>query len=215
MTDRTGIYRLFALGVAYDFAQSTIRSRQSRREFFARFVQPMPGMRVLDFGCGTGDALRYLPTVEYCGIDANADYLSRARRQFPRNAEFVLGDVHSLEAMPTGEYDLVLALGVLHHLDDTLARETLAQFSRILRHDGRFVSHDPVVAEQQGSLARWFVQHDRGRHVRTIDGTVRIARTAFRDVVNEVVARPLRIPFTEIALVCSDRLSRTPECRSA
>lgn len=202
MTERSGPYRVFEFGLAYDFAQSAVRSKRSREDFFTRFVRPAAGASVLDFGCGTGDALRFLPAVQYCGIDSNVNYLRRARRRYASRGEFVEGGINELSALPSGEYDLVLALGVLHHLDNLTAEQAIVQFARVLRPGGRFVSHDPVLVDGQGRLARWFVQHDRGRHVRAVEQIVRLARVAFARVEPVVVPRPLRIPFTEIALVC-------------
>jgi SAM-dependent methyltransferase len=203
MSDRAGLYRLFERAFIYDAAQYIVRSRRTRAAFFQTYVRAEAGMRILDFGCGTGDALRHLPEVDYAGVDANPDYLHRVPGGSRVHSTLLAGDVQSLEAFPDAHFDIVLALGVLHHLDDRSAAAALAGFGRVLRPSGRFVAHDPVVTTGQGRLARWFVRHDRGRHVRSVPQVRRLAEAAFGHVRHEIVARPLRIPFTEIAIVCT------------
>lgn len=202
MPDRDGAYRVFRLAAVYDAAQAAIRSQRSRRRFFDRFVRAKPGAAVLDLGCGTGDALAFLPDVRYWGVDSNEAYLRAAQRRFGARGTFLVADLASLGDVPDGAFDVVLALGVLHHLDDEQCRHVFAAAGRVMTPAGRFVSHDPVLTACQSAAARWVVRRDRGRHVRTAEHIVGLAGESFGEVRHEIIPRPLRIPYTEIALEC-------------
>lgn len=75
---------------------------------------------VLDVGCGTGRALtwydRVLHEPHLCGLDPCKELLAKAQDR-PPHARLVVG---TGEQMPfkSGEFDLVLATGIMHHVDD-------------------------------------------------------------------------------------------------
>ena len=52
-------------------------------------------------------------------------------------------------------YDLVLAWGVLHHLDDDQAGEFMSLARRGLKPTGRLVTLDPCYTDDQSRLARY------------------------------------------------------------
>jgi SAM-dependent methyltransferase len=73
---------------------------------------------LLDAGCGEGEALVRLADLlpeRVAGVDVNPESSELARRRCPE-AEVSVGSVYSLEAA-ADEFDLVLCLEVLEHLD--------------------------------------------------------------------------------------------------
>jgi SAM-dependent methyltransferase len=79
-----------------------------------------PGMRVLDAGCGSGEALEWLsaeisPGGTATGIDVAAAHLAAARERLgPR---IRLQQVDLLEAhFPAGSFDCIWCVNTLHHL---------------------------------------------------------------------------------------------------
>ncbi len=205
-----GLYSLLCRPGIYDFAQSCIRSQASRRRFFAEHVRPGPDDSVLDIGCGTGDALSYLTTEDYVGIDLNPHYVTVARKRYPDRGQFLLSDVMHLREQIDGPFDVALALGVLHHLADDVASAALESIASLLSPTGRLVTHDPVLTDSQSRMARWFVKRDRGPHVRREADLVRLVRRHFGVVRTTIVERPLRIPYTEIVLECEQPIAETP-----
>jgi SAM-dependent methyltransferase len=97
------------------------------------------GMRVLDAGCGTGEALGWLaaavaPGGLAVGVDLSTTHLDAARAALPCGALLLQGD---LQRMPFTEaiFDLVWSVNTIHHLRDPLAgARTL---SALLRPGGR------------------------------------------------------------------------------
>ena len=81
-------------------------------------VALVPGARVLDLGCNTGDVLSRMPAgAALVGVDHSASALAVARERLPQ-AELVQADVMQLP--PLGRFDLVVAIGLLQSgaLDD-------------------------------------------------------------------------------------------------
>ena len=83
------------------------------------------GMRVLDAGCGTGDALGWLaaavaPSGLAVGLDLSTMHLDAARAALPRSALLLQGD---LQRTPLTEatFDLVWSVNTIHHLRNPLA----------------------------------------------------------------------------------------------
>lgn len=206
---RRGLYALLSLPAVYDLCQALLRSKASRCRFFNEHVRPGQADRVLDIGCGTGDALSHLTTNEYVGVDANPYYIGVARVRYPNRGIFVAGDVTDLQQQTGNGFDIALALGVLHHLDDDGADAALREIAHALSPTGRLVMHDPVLTDSQSRVARWFVMRDRGPHVRTDALLVSLARRHFEVVHTTINERPLRIPYTEIIMECERPIRRS------
>ena len=83
------------------------------------------------------------------------------RRQFFAK-ELTLSDLDSLPAI-----DVVIAIGLFHHLDDPTAETLLGTIRRVLKPSGRLVTLDGVFEPGQNPVARWLISMDRGQHVRT------------------------------------------------
>ena len=131
-----------------------------------QYVKPRPGERILDVGCGYGDLSIHLPDVEYVGVDLNERLIAFANRHYPRNGEFVLGNVNDLSVDTLGKFDAAVAIGVLHHLADSDATSMLRDLSHMLVPSGRFVAAEPVWEPTQRTTARVLAALDRGRFVR-------------------------------------------------
>lgn len=100
-----------------------------------------PGERLLDVGCGLGDAARALaadlgPAGEVVGLDASTAMLSAARAGWDAlcPARFALGDAQALDE-PSGSFDAARSERVLQWLPDP--RSAVTELARVLRAGGR------------------------------------------------------------------------------
>ena len=98
------------------------------------------GMRLLDFGCGSGRlawALKDTP-VRYTGMDIMPELLAYAKSKVPDSFSFVLNQERSIP-LPNESFDMVCAFSVLTHLLDVEGYTYLQEMRRILKPDGAIV----------------------------------------------------------------------------
>lgn len=177
------------------------------RTYLAEYVKPAPGDKVLDIGCGPADILNYLPEVNYTGLDISSDYIHSAKNRFGSRGRFLCGDVGlaSLEE-EQGDFDLVLATGVIHHLNDVQAARLFDLARRVLRSSGHLITYDGCYVPQQSRVARWLLARDRGKFVRRQEDYLRLASAHFAKVESYLRHDLLRVPYTHLIMRCCNQI---------
>lgn len=109
------------------------RARWLRDRLAALGLLPVP--RVLDFGCGDGDAAQTLRDVlgaqEVVGVDVSEAMLARARARHP------WATWASVDALPTlGSFDVAYCNGVFHHIPREQRLAAARQVHAALRPNG-------------------------------------------------------------------------------
>lgn len=156
-----------------------------------------PGDKVLDVGCGTANILQYLPAgVGYHGFDVSEEYVAAARARFGNRGAFSVQAVSTDAAALPGEFDVVIALGVLHHLTDDEAGALFAMARKSLRPGGRIFTIDGAYVLHQNAIAWLLLKLDRGQHVRSPEQYVAIAQRSFPNARARLIHDFLRIPYT-------------------
>lgn len=171
--------------------------------YCSEFIRTRPGDRVLDIGCGTGDIIEWLGDVEYIGFDLSPEYIQKAQRDYGSRGTFFCEAVRDDVAVQHGAFDVVLANGILHHLDDDEARSLLLLATKALTPKGRFVTMDGCYTQTQSRIKKLILDADRGRFVRTEPEYLALARTAFTDIRATVLDDLIRIPYTHLIMECS------------
>lgn len=174
-----------------------------QRRFISDVVRPSAGDRVLDIGCGTGAILQRLGDVDYTGMDMNERYIAHARRNYGDAGRFLCANVYEFDFSSEQKFDLVLMLGLLHHLNDPGASRLLAQARQLLDPRGRLVTLDACRTEGQGRFERLLVDMDRGQHVRRVDGYLDMAGSIFPDVASHFCTNLLNYSYTHFVMECS------------
>jgi SAM-dependent methyltransferase len=167
--------------------------------------------RILDVGCGTADDLAYMPTdVSYVGFDLSARYIEAAEARWGDRGTFFQAEV-SPSLLADQEFDVVVAHGVIHHLNDREALDLLKLAHTVLRPGGRLITKDPVLIEPQHPIARFLAKRDRGGHVRETSGYVQLAKQIFTSVSIDIRDDLLRLPYNHAVMVLqtSPRTSTT------
>ncbi len=172
------------------------------RRHVAGLVEPRPGLRVLDIGCGPADLLAHLPGVDYVGFDSSAEYIRAAQRRFGTRGRFFQEELRADTDLDLGTFDCIVAVGLLHHLDDQAAAQLFHLSGQRLRPGGRLVTVDCCWAPGQHPLARWLISRDRGQNVRTPEGYQSLARNQFGRIDTQVHHKLLHIPFSHTLMVC-------------
>lgn len=178
-------------------------SRARRQDFVDRFLKPMRGERVLDIGCGTAALLPMMPDVVYIGFDLSREYIESARKTHGARGEFHHRALTAEAANEFEPFDLVMAIGVVHHLDDREAELLFRVAHGALRPGGRLITYDGAFVSDQSKVARMLLKWDRGRHVRSPESYEAIARRVFSAVEATVHHDLISIPYTHCVMTCT------------
>lgn len=114
-----------------------------------------PESQVFEFGCGTGTtAISHAPYVKHVtATDISPEMLriakEKAHAAHVENITFEQWNV-STDPIPRTDYDIVLALSILHLVEDLPA--TLSKCHRLLKTDGFLVSSTGCLSDKMGYL---------------------------------------------------------------
>ena len=197
---------VLALPAAYRRLMEMLANEPNRRWFIEDVLKPRPGDKIVDVGCGPGDMLTRLPPVDYVGCDISEAYIAGARRAFGDRAVFIAGrcDDWRRDAR-TRDADIVLAHGVLHHVDDEEFLRILEFARAALKPDGRFVFYEPCYLIWQSRLSAFLMSHDRGQHIRKEQEWKELAGRVFPRITTSIVTSTNLLGYTCIIGECRTR----------
>ncbi|MFA4824280.1 MAG: class I SAM-dependent methyltransferase [Methanoregula sp.] len=187
----------------YSATMRLLGSDQITRMFVETYVQPKSGDHVLDIGCGPADILNFLPDVKFCGFDIDAGYIDAARKNFGNRGTFVCKPVSKNALDENSRFDLILAKGVLHHLNDIEATDMFELAQTHLNKGGRMITFDGCYVPGQSYFAKKFLAMDRGKYVRTKEAYMKFAYHSFSNVIPTIRHDLLRIPYTILIMECT------------
>jgi SAM-dependent methyltransferase len=195
--------RVLAIPAAYQLWWTVVGGPALAKVLVSDYVRPEAGSRILEIGCGPGTIVGYLPSSDYLGFDLSPGYIELARKRFPK-ARFVCERVSQFSVGKEQSFDVVLALGIVHHLEDAEARQLFQIAYGALKPGGKLVTIDGVWADGQSPVARWLLARDRGEYVRSEREYVGIASQVFSSNIRPTVRHDLlRIPYTHLILECT------------
>ena len=100
----SGIRSILNHPLVYRCTQWLVGAERLRRHL-AELIEPTPGLRVLDIGCGPADLLAWLPGVDYVGFDSNANYVAAAQSRFGARGCFFLEQLSANTRLDLGHFD--------------------------------------------------------------------------------------------------------------
>lgn len=172
---------------------------------------PCPrGMRIMDFGCGTGTSCPLLhdvfPGSCVVGVDPSADSLKVARELHGKQG---VSFSHPYEIEPATLFDLVFCNGVFHHIPPEKRPETLGWIRGRIKPGGHFVmwENNPLNPGTQWVMHRIPFDRDAVK-ILPWKGRSMIAKAGFSivSVTYQFVFPSLLRPFRSL----EPRLSRLP-----
>ncbi len=187
----------------YEFFKIIIKGRDVRYLYVKKYIKPKEGDRVLDIGCGPANILEHFPNVEYVGFDIEKKYIDSAIKYFGSRGQFFCKKLSRDVLGEKTEFDIVIAIGVLHHLNDDEAMELFELANSVMKSSSRLITVDGCYTDGQSGLARFILSRDRGRYVRTKEAYINLASKVFSDIKVNIHDDLLRIPYTHIVMECS------------
>lgn len=170
---RKGVHALLEIPLVYNLSQA-LSNREKVMRVCDGLVGDFTGCAILDIGCGLGhECLRYKGGTYY-GLDISEDYIAEAKKRYSDYGKFFCGSVDDLEALDLPEMDVVIMIGVFHHLTDEQIKELMKILKNIMKPKFRLVSCDPVLIKRQNPIARFLASMDRGMHVRYFDNYIKL-----------------------------------------
>ncbi len=182
----------------YNLQQLILGSETAKKTLINKYCKPPNRSRILEIGCGTGSLLRCIDkdlNVEYCGYDLNPAYIDFAQKTYGDRGRFYCAN--TLEAdMPEDYFDMVLAIGIFHHLNEHESVKLVESAWHSLRSRGFLFTADPVLTPTQSSLEKYLISRDRGQNVRTEAEYNNLVRARFVNIESHIVTGLLNIPWT-------------------
>jgi SAM-dependent methyltransferase len=147
-----------------------------------------PDAVILDVGCGTGSALRYLRQFRsYLGMDTDPVAVEHARCRYASDRVSFSTQICTADDVRRLQPSVVVLAGVLHHLTDDEALGLLSalressRLEQVLTADIVFLPGHPV-----GNL---LARLDRGRFCRSEDGYLSLAERSGLELRSRFIAR--------------------------
>jgi SAM-dependent methyltransferase len=178
---------------------SLLARRDTLSHLTRDIIKPAARESVLDLGCGPGTLCPYLDGTRYQGVDINPDHVTAAIEKFP-NFHFRCSDAGSFLATTEDKFDLILLIGLLHHLDDAQVVGVMEGCHRVLTEKGRIITLDPVFEERQNPIAYLLARLDSGRNVRKPDQYLQLVQRVFPVATIDIRRDLLRLPFSHAVM---------------
>jgi SAM-dependent methyltransferase len=185
----------------YNTFQHLVGAGKSRQAFITKYILPLKPTCVLEVGCGPGTNCHLFPdNITYVGCDCDRDYIAYAQKQFGNRAEFHAVPVGQLRALNVPPFDVVIALCVLHHLNDEQVLTLSDEVHGLLKPGGVFITGDPCFTAEQSKLEHFITSCDRGQYVRYPQDYVALLEKRFSRVRQEINQSKL-LCFTSTGLL--------------
>ena len=132
---------IFDFPNAYVFFQRAVGAHRLWKRYISEFIKPGVQCRILDIGSGTSDILAFLPeTTIYAGYDLDEGYIRFAKKRFGNRGQFIPERVNKMDIKNHQPYDVVMANGLIHHLNDEEAKTLFEIGFSALKKNGIMVT---------------------------------------------------------------------------
>lgn len=182
--------------IVYTNYQKLVGGYRARRKFVEDYLDANSNDRILDFGCGPGDILEFLPDLDYTGIDIDPIYIQKAKDKYGTRGNFICSGLKNLDLSSLEPFDYVIATGVLHHMDDQECMAFIKWAKGILKPEGKLLTLDGCYISDQNKISKFLIDNDRGNFVRSVDEYTKLMSSQFEMVNQTIEESYFHIPYT-------------------
>lgn len=128
---------------------------------------PEGDIKVLDLGSGLGNLAPLFSPKNYLGVELDPQLVDLAKKDCLKY-NFVRGDIATFSN--NQRYDLVIVIGVLHHINDQQLDRALNVIGKHLKKDGRAIILEAIPPIYKWNLPGRFIRSlDQGNFIRSYD----------------------------------------------
>jgi 2-polyprenyl-3-methyl-5-hydroxy-6-metoxy-1,4-benzoquinol methylase len=196
-----GIRSFLSSPFIYSSFQAIMGAHSFRKYLINQHIHPFVGLHLLDIGCGPGDLLSSLSNIEYWGFDISRNYINHAQIKFGSKGTFTCKQLTIADLDHLPKFDVVVASGLLHHMDDDVALECLNLAHQALKPGGRLVTVDPCWEKGQNLVTKFLINLDRGQNVRNALEYENLVSSIF-STRRVIVRHKAWIPYTHCIMEC-------------
>ena len=192
----SGIKKIFELSLIHNAWQYITGTEKAKRKIVEQYLNIKNNQKILDIGCGTGVLLNYIKSnVKYVGYDINENYINLAKIKYKDKGEFYCISVNESNIYGN-EFDCVVAIGILHHLDDNESEELIKSAKKHLKPDGYLLMVEPCWFNSQNKIEKFIMSQDRGQNIRTQAQYLELLNKYFNKTEAVLRSGMLNIPWT-------------------
>lgn len=187
----TGVHSILNLPFVYRFSQFLFSDPKAKQNL-QKLCETTGNSVVYDIGCGTGAATSYInSTCFYYGFDISENYIKKAKELHTsrKNTYFVNDEFNEISSKQIKNCDLVIMMGVMHHLSDENLSKLFQNILDKMNKSGRLVTIDPVFLKKQRVMSKLLISQDRGKSVRFEEGYMKIISQFFQISSCEVISQ--------------------------
>ena len=170
--NKSGVHSIISTPWIYNLVQLVAGAKMYRTTMVRDYIKPFDGCKILDIGCGTGEYVNHIRQhthdFEYYGFDGEGVYIDYGKKLFEgqSNIHFYHKILTDDTVKEFNNFDIVIATGVMHHLDDAIVLSMLQSAKLALKPNGRLITYDPGKFDDMNGFEKFFVKYDRGRSIR-------------------------------------------------
>lgn len=199
----SGFKKILDIPLTYRAFTKLVSNDKSKARYVQEYIKPRTGHRILDIGSGPCDILEMLPQVDYIGFDMNPKYIEAAKKKFGNKGTFLCKKVDRDTIIEPSSFDIIIANGVLHHLNDEEAFRLFELAKINLKPSGRLITFDGCYTNNLSMIVKLILSLDRGQFIRSREGYIELASKYFPIVKATHHQDFLRIPYSHLILECS------------
>jgi SAM-dependent methyltransferase len=117
--------------------------------------------------------------------------------KYGNRGTFILGNIADDSIPNCGQFDIVCAIGVLHHLPEKDAVKLIDDGVKLLKEGGRLITLDNINEDYVGVVNKIALKLDRGAYIRNKDDYLKLF-SKYHDIRFTIKKAPMRIPYYHI-----------------
>ncbi len=187
--------------IIFNLFETLMGVNKTRRVLVKDYIKPSYNCRILDIGCGTGDFRKFLPeNIDYIGIDNNPEYIEYAKSKKYKNSNFICTESNQIDFLKNKKFDIILSIGVIHHLNNNLFKELVDKSYSLLSDNGYLLTYDPVYIKNQNFISKFLIDNDRGNFVRNENDYISKIKNLFPKILSFQVNNLQNLPYDVIII---------------